>query len=378
MIHRGGLNCVLAMLYLLAAGAAASDIPFKDNLAAREARDIERGVFVLPETSKGHLRVKSIFAPLLRWQTGALKVCFWNGNAEMHSQIAAIADELVVGLPVSFRWRESGVIPICKGGLTEPHAPWRTYEVRVSLGAVPELLKDGDDPSAFFAQIGKQSRTGRRATVNLPFQPSHSTDDIRNLTLHEFCHVLGCLHEHQRSMCVNDFDENAIRSKFNLTPDQYRDNFLTIPSGHAYGATVQSVFDRHSVMLYRLTRDMFVQGSSSPCIVDKPATRLSDLDRAGLRAAYAAKSDGPRLKLEDFSRLEMEARFRASVQRNFADYLRKNSITDQTELQSLTSQARVREAEQLAIDAEDEAKSYVLTPEQTSAIRLALSYFEEE
>jgi len=377
MTHRIRMARVLALLCLCASGADASDIPFQGNLAAQEVRDIERGVFVVPETSKSYAHIRSVFAPLLRWRTGVLKVCFWNGDAAMQGRVAAIADEVAVGLPVRFEWRENGVIATCTGGATEANAPWRNYEVRVSLGAVTELLKSGDDPWAFFAQVGQQRRTGRRATVNLPFQPNHGPDEIRNLTLHEFCHVLGCLHEHQRELCMKDFNEDYIRAKFHLTTDQYRENFLTIPSGHAYGAVAQSAFDPQSVMLYRLTRDMFVKGSNSPCIVDTPASKLSDPDKAGLLNAYAGASDGLRLKLEDFPRLEREARLKADVQHSFAAYLRDNlrTLGGESGSQAMVFQARVREAESLAAEAEAEADSYVLTPEQTAAIRRALSYF---
>lgn len=374
MAHRVGMAGVLALLCLCAPGARGSDLPFTGNLVAQEVRDIERGVSAVPVTSTAHAHVKSVIGYKVRWRAGLLKACFWNGDTAMRERVATIADELVAQLPVKFQWRENGTISEC-GDVAQANAPWLNYDVRVSLKRAQNLLKPGDNAREFFALVGRQDQTGRLATVNLPFRPGQSESDIRNLTLHEFCHVLGCLHEHQRALCAKDFDEKAIQAAFQLTPEAYRQDFLAIPSSHAFGPVSLGGFDQQSVMLYRLTRDMFVKGSNSPCIVDTPASKLSDLDKAGLRNAYTGTTDG--LKLEDFARLAGKARLRADVQRSFAAYLRDNlkALGGESGSQEMVFQARVREAESLASDAEAEADSYILTPEQTAAIRRALSYF---
>jgi hypothetical protein len=362
-------------------------LPAKGNLAAEEAMAIERGVRAVPVESRAGLRVKSVFAPKLRWQSGNLKVCFWNGTPEMQARVATIADELVVNLPVKFEWLENGAIAKCSGGLLDVGAPWRRFAVRVSLSPAAGLLKEGDDPTAFFALLGRQSQDGRRATVNLPFTADDGEGKVRNKTLHEFCHVLGCLHEHQRELCAQDFNETRIRAKYHLSAEEYRDNFLVIPSGHAYGQVTTSTFDDKSVMLYELTRDMFNDGSVSKCIVDTPATKLSPVDAAGLQQAYAGGAGGAALSLKDFPALEQKFRAIAKAQNLLGQRLRTVSSKWQASVDSLdfdgSSDAApieqlASEASARAAEAEAEADSYDLTPSQAKAIKAALAYFPED
>jgi hypothetical protein len=386
MILARRLATAIAASYLGVSAAAANDLPVKGNLAAEEVLEIERGIYAAPQGSKARAKLFSVFSRKLTWQTGILKVCFWNGNADRQSAVATIADELVAGLPVKFQWHENGALVKCSGGL-EGSAPWRSYQVRVSLNPAPGLLKPGDNPSAFFSLIGRQNRADRRATVNLPFSADDGTEEVRHRTLHEFCHVLGCLHEHQRELCARDFDENKIRAKFSLTADEYRNNFLTIPSGHAYGPVTASAFDSKSVMLYRLTPDMFAEGSASPCIVSSPAQLLSPLDIQGLQGAYQFAAIGLQLRLEDFPRLEKEARSTAAAQRLLANRLRSTSLQWQSRVKNIifdksgeiaAIEALAEAADERARVADAEAASYALTPGELAAARKALSYFPDD
>lgn len=379
MTCRGRIFPIIALLGLGALNTSASDLPFKGNLAARETIYIERGFFAVPERNTAAIRIKSVFADKMVWKVGALKVCFWNGDDETKKRVAGIADELTAGLPIKFIWQENGAFVRCPGN-REVDTSWSNYEVRVSLLHAPGLLKPGDDATAFFGLVGRQKSGGRLATVNLPFQNWQGKEEIRNLVLHEFCHVLGCLHEHQRELCTKDFDAEKIQEKFRLSPQEYVENFLEVPSSHAYGAAFLTGFDNESVMLYRLTPDLFRKGSKSECMVSRPASELSPLDKSGLRSMYGRAADGAGLKLADFARLEKNFRAQATVQQMLANKLRDAARIGSGEpgVSAASLRSRANAAEAIAAEANAEADSYVLTEDQLAAIERALAYFPED
>src|SRR5262249_32924306 len=146
--------------------------------------------------------------------------------------VAALADKVAALTPVRFVWGQNGSYQTC------PSVDYGLYQVRVSLEADGALLAPGDNPADFFASVGRLNLSApRRATVNLPFPNDADSGLIAEKTLHEFCHVLGCLHEHQRGLCDNDFKKTWIMNRYRLNEEQYRANFLEIPSSDVtYGA----------------------------------------------------------------------------------------------------------------------------------------------
>lgn len=270
------------MMGLSPNAASAHDLPFGTNRAAEDAMTIERAARAPLSPMRARDKLFSLVASKLRWKDTVLNVCFWNGDTALRDQVAAIADELTKTLPIKFSWGGD-----CPGPAT-PGGPWEHVPVRVSLTKDPSLLASGDDASAFFAMIGREVSFERPATVNLPFSSAPASAFLRNKVLHEFCHVLGCLHEHQRAGCADLFDKLAVMAKYGLTPALYAKNFELLPAGGVYGPSSLGTLDDESVMLYTFKRDMFLAGSSPTCLRDTPAQKASKLDEQGLARLYAA------------------------------------------------------------------------------------------
>lgn len=375
------LTCVI-MLFTPPSLACANEILITDNKAAQEAREIEEGVYAAPPGSKMQMHLFSIFSNKLAWPRTSLKVCFWNGTPGRQAEVVGIADQLTADLPIKLTWTGAdGKLTQCPDFANDQGA-WSAFDVRVALSANPDLLKPGDNQSAFFAMIGQQKPLGRRATINLPFLPTATKDFVRHKVLHEFCHVLGCLHEFQREICQKDFDPAAISRIFGLTPQQYRDNFEAIPSGHAFGVTAGATLDKTSVMMYALTREMFKPDHRSDCENDNPATTASSLDLAGLKAAY--QNPTVRLRLDDFKALALSNRQVARSQAFLSASLRTTNSRWQSrnkglnvngDIQSAMLEELARDADLKAAQAEEEAHSFELTPDIERKVRLALSHF---
>lgn len=317
----------------------------------------------------------SFMARKLTWTAGSLGVCFWNGSATLRQKVASVADELTAGLPISFVWKPVGAFIDC------PASGYDNYMVRVSLEPRPELLVTGDDATQYFATIGRAAqRDTRRATVNLPFPANPDQQLLRNKVLHEFCHTLGCLHEHQRGTC--GFDKITIEANLLIDDATYERNFEQIPSTDAYyQPAMVGNLDRDSIMMYTFYRWMFLHPDTSPCFRDHDVTQLSPRDRTGLNLAYNAGVPIPQT-VADFGALERTYAEAARNSRTEAAMLRFNTFRWAGTVNGLTTQQRLKlqqnvmdrvlTAERAAASAEDLSARYHLRPETVEKLDAAM------
>jgi hypothetical protein len=313
--------CSLAAL-LLASPAVSHDLPATEHPATLEVLDIEQLLASQPATAKSNQKLFSFVATRLLWKPGLLRACFWNGTPEKRAKVVGFANTVAALTPVRFDWVEQGAFRSCQTNT------YSLYPVRISLEANPALLNPGDNAADFFAGVGNRLRSDlRRATVNLPFTSTATEEFVREKTLHEFCHVLGCLHEHQRGACDADFNKAWIQTRYRLDDAQYETNILGIPSSDVvYGAKAFSDFDDDSIMLYTFAKEAF-SNPASKCLRQATVATLSPDDQSGLRRAYALQAD-PRLgSAADFQRLADAAGARALEKRREALELR--SVTSQ-------------------------------------------------
>lgn len=381
-IVAGTFWAVAAVHVVMPWSAQATDIPVTGNRAAEEIRQIEEAIAAAPEASFKSFQLYSFIANKMLWPTSPLNVCFWNGTTALRDDVSRIADELTAGTTIKFTWKVNGAFVDCGTN-------WATFPVRVSLERRQDLLVDGDNPAHFFALIGRQLASGRKATINLPFAASPTTQDLRNKVLHEFCHVLGCLHEHQRGVCENHFDRDAIKLEFNLNDDQYHKNFATLPSTNMFGPSALGLFDQTSVMMYRFKQSMFKPGVTSPCRRDSFATSLSSGDIAGLNAAYsAARRAGGLRRIEDFDRLNRLNRDEAEKARGEAlalDTTIRNWVMRTPFLESnerVDASAQLRTLQEAALEraakADVRAAAFDLTPKERAELLEALQYLPSD
>ena len=118
-------------------------------------------------------------------------------------------------------------------------------EVRISL------INDGTS----WSKIGKSSLNFQdqdTPTMNFGwFYPDTDPSEIRRTTLHEFGHVLGCIHEHQSPDAIIPWDVNKIRRVYTAgmgkSEEWVRTNILDkFPTEDI----TNSVYDPHSIMHY--------------------------------------------------------------------------------------------------------------------------------
>jgi hypothetical protein len=321
---RGGVRLLIfASALSVAEPAFAHDFGRPGAGAPEEARTLEAAIGAEPPDSAAAPVLHSFIATRLVWGPGKLAVCFWNGDAALRQKVAAIADELVAGLPVSYEWKPAGTFVTC------PQTGYKAYVVRVSLAADASLVGASDDPASYFATIGRAAlKDERKATVNLPFPATPSPDLLRSKTLHEFCHTLGCLHEHQRGLCDNDFDKDAILANYpGMTDEEYRKNFLRIPSADAFmRPEMVGDIDLKSIMMYTFYSWMFVDYTKSKCYRPYEVTKLSPRDEEGLAYVYPRGAVATPLSLSQFDVLAEGYRTAAFGARDLAGDIRGRAM----------------------------------------------------
>jgi len=284
------LSFAALLTFLCTPTSSAHDILTARSGASQVAPTVEAALFtVKPGTPQGN-NLFSFVAQALIWTRPTLHLCFWNGETGQQREMLAIVSELTDHVPLSISGASAGIPNVCKPGT------YATYDIRVSFAATASLLAPGDDPRSFFSVIGMASRNDvRKATVNLPFTPAHGPAQRRNKTLHEFCHALGCLHEHQRSVCSSELDRGKIQTVLGVTDEQFEAQFAEIPTSDAYYRPLElGTFDLDSVMLYTMHEWMFLNAATAKCYRSSEPTHLSQGDKNGLTYMYANANNSGR------------------------------------------------------------------------------------
>ncbi len=360
---------IFSLLLLCGSGfvsnaARAHDFEAADSGRTNSMDQFELALSLEPLESPGRMKLFSFIATQHLWPKAGkkLRVCFWDVDSSfdaMKTKISTLADMLVTNLPLSFQWKEGNQFIPCAGSLSG-------YDVRVSLKADPARLAPEDVATSFFAVIGRMGRLdSRKATVNLPFSLAASNDFVKSRVLHEFCHVLGCLHEYQQGRCDSSFDGEKIKEIEKLSEAQYEAKYLRIADS-SMGAKAFSKFDPDSIMMYRFASWMF-QGDppASPCLRTTDVTKLSGDDERGLAAAYGPAADKSVPKsIEGFVTIANKLRDRSTMLRFKADMLRQN--TSAVEFSALK---KIASLETKANEVETELAGYDLKPETIAAVK---------
>lgn len=343
------------------------------------ARVFEAALAAVPSDDPAAPAAHSFIATRLIWGAGKLAVCFWNGDAKLQQRVADVADELVAGRSVAFDWKPAGAFVKC------PNTGYDGYVVRVSLREDPSLVASAASATSFFATIGRAALVDKaRATVNLPFKDTPGEDLLRSKTLHEFCHVLGCLHEHQAGYCNDEFDKTAIMANIPMTDAEYEQNFLRIPSTNAYmDPMLVGVFDKDSIMLYSFYPWEFKNYKTAKCYRPYEVTKLSKRDEAGLTSVYPLTKAAAPKSLAEFDTIAQAYALSAANFRGLAATTRFNLNAlpiDSKNLAPSQIAAMRADVEQraLALDikaktAEVTAAQFTLSPEARAKIDAALS-----
>lgn len=218
---------------------------------------------------------EGIFERASAWDRGStLSICFLDGSPEIQRKVATTAVEWnYAGAPVTLRFRPGGAAFQC--------GP-QSGDIRITIVS-----------SNSWAPYGRRNRS---ADMRLALVPPGGLSEakFRQIVLHEFGHALGLWHElkHASGRCWSEFDMDELRAhysrEFGMTTDAQIfaaiGTFDPIVMARDFESTD---FDRHSIMMYAFPKELYRDGTRSPCWAALRDS-ISDGDKATLDKAYVA------------------------------------------------------------------------------------------
>ena len=222
----------------------------------------------LPAPARANVR--GVVVRSITWRPGeTIKVCFRAGTPKARARVAKYASE----------WMNYANVVLDFGDKDNPRSCAGDNSEAIKIDFVEQGAAAG-----YWSQLGTNSRKaahsmnlgdiGRDA---LPFPEA----EARRLTMHEFGHALGMLHEHQSPTggCGPEYYEEALMAygaMLGWSREKALSNFIPYSASAELNATE---VDRKSIMHYSLPPWIFRAGDKSPCFV-RPNYEISDADKA--------------------------------------------------------------------------------------------------
>ncbi|KAF3315498.1 hypothetical protein TWF173_003416 [Orbilia oligospora] len=132
----------------------------------------------------------------------------------------------------------------------------------------------------------KYMGTGDTATMNLALNDHTTTERVRAVVLHEFGHLLGCIHEHSSPASSIPWNEEAVYDFYKRTNgwDRAKTCHNVLHKYDRNTVSQFSEFDPKSIMIYTIDESVLLPGNSR--FVTSWNTRLSTTDKEFIGKLY--------------------------------------------------------------------------------------------
>jgi hypothetical protein len=197
-----------------------------------------------------------------RWPKGsALRVAFRDDPYKLQNKVISLAN----------RWHTLG-----GANLTfVKAASWKDSDIRITF--------EGEGYWSLIGTYAKRPQYKNAVTMSLSFEDKPSEDELRRVTLHEFGHAIGLIHEHKSPMSDIKWDRAAVLRYYMSPPNCWSESqvvqqVLTRENGPHLAATD---FDPDSIMAYGVHKSLTTNGQGIPWNTD-----LSPMDCKFIATQY--------------------------------------------------------------------------------------------
>ena len=206
-------------------------------------------------------RTKGAIVDAARWSKGTMvRIGFTDGSDDLRDRVFEVGQEWLsrTGADLKFFRRNKP----------------EDADVRISFAQ-----------SGSWSMLGNYAANERGVTMNFgDINVYSSAEDVRQVVLHEFGHMMGFMHEHQNPLGGLKWKEDVVIAELaggnnNWSIRDIRENVLNQPDPRTLRGTP---FDPHSIMLYPFPAEWNENG-----IATKANKDLSPTDIALARNLYA-------------------------------------------------------------------------------------------
>ena len=171
----------------------------------------------------------------LRWKKREIKVGFMDDRFELKQKVLQVANE----------WRTIGGANVIFIESNVDEA-----DIRVSFRG-----------SGYWSYLGTQALDFPKSeqTMNLEFPRRVSRKELRRVTLHEFGHALGLLHEHASPLSDISWDKEAVYKHYMRPPNCWNQadvDMQVLTKEKSVLDLVATQFDKESIMCYPVAAEL--------------------------------------------------------------------------------------------------------------------------
>jgi hypothetical protein len=166
---------------------------------------------------------------------------------------------------------------------------WEQYaNIKFVFGADPDAeirISFTHDPGSW-SYLGTDALTIPKTDPTMNYgwlRDNTPNDEYNRVTLHEFGHALGCIHEHQNPTAAIPWNKPVVYRYYGGSPNNWSQAQVDANLFQKYGTDITQYtdFDLHSIMLYPISKDMTTGGYEVGLNI-----ALSDLDKAFISKVY--------------------------------------------------------------------------------------------